>query len=139
LPAERSGLARAADKLLETDQAFAAKSLAAGAPEAFHQFLDEGGVRLVTDGEPITGPDAVRASFAGAAPAILTWEPRFAEVFAPGDWGWTWGDWQAHEPGAGGRRVAQGRYVNVWKKQKDGAWKVRMDLGQPERGAVAAP
>jgi ketosteroid isomerase-like protein len=128
---QRSGLAREADKLLEADQAFAAKALAAGAPAAFHAFFDAQGIRLLADGEPAIGPDAVRASLAGGAPMILSWEPQFAEVFAPGDWGWTWGDWQVHEPGAGGRRLAQGRYVSVWKKQKDGRWKVRMDFGAP--------
>jgi ketosteroid isomerase-like protein len=125
---ERSGLAHEADQLLEADQAFAAKALAAGAPEAFREFLDQNGIRLTAAGEPVTGPDAVRASLAAGPATILTWEPRFAEVFAPGDWGWTWGDWQAHEQGAGGRRVAEGRYASVWKKQKDGKWRVRMDL-----------
>ena len=135
----RSGLAAAADQLLDTDRAFAARSLEVGAAQAFHEYFDKDGVQLPAGREPLVGPDAVQLNMAGLGGTLLSWEPRYAEVFAPGDWGWTWGDWQAHEPGAGGRRVAQGRYVNVWKKQKDGTWKVRMDMGQTWRDAAPAP
>jgi hypothetical protein len=128
-PAERTGLALEADKLLETDRKFAARSLEIGAADAFKENWDVQGMRLMSSGEPVIGPDKVRASLASGAPMILSWEPRYAEVFAPGDWGWSWGEWQAHEPGAGGRRVGQGRYITLWKKQPDGTWKVRMDTG----------
>lgn len=125
--AERSPLALAADRLLSADRAFAARVLERGAPEAFHDFFDSQGVRLTFDGEPALGPDAVAQSLENA-PILLSWDPRYAEVFAPGDWGVTWGDWQAYEPGAGGRRLGQGRYLDVWKKQRDGSWKVHMNL-----------
>jgi ketosteroid isomerase-like protein len=130
---ERSGLAREAERLLEADRAFAQKSLELGAPEAFRLFFDDKGLQLRANGEPMVGPDGVRVGLAEGPAMIFSWEPRFAEVFAPGNWGWTWGEWQAHEPGAGGRRLAQGRYVNLWKKQKDGTWKVRADIGNVER------
>jgi len=38
-----------------------------------------------------------------------------------------------HELGAGGRRLAQGKYVNLWKKQADGSWKLRLDMGNTQR------
>jgi ketosteroid isomerase-like protein len=131
----RTGLAAEADRLLEADRVLAARVLEDGAPAAFHAAFDAQGVRLSARGEPAVGPDAVRGSLAAEHDRVLSWEPQHAEVFAPGDWGWTWGEWQAHEPGAGGRRVAQGRYLNVWKKQKDGTWKIRADL----KAAGAAP
>lgn len=123
----RSALALAADKLIEADRAFAARVLERGAPEAFHDFFDGTGVRLLPDGEPPSGPQAVGASLERGQ-GLLSWDPRYAEVFAPGDWGLTWGDWQSHEPGAGGRRIGEGRYMSVWKKQRDGSWKVHMNL-----------
>ena len=136
---ERSGLEREADLLLEADRAFAARSLEVGAPQAFAQFFDEDGMQIGPVGEPVVGAERVRVSMAAGPAIVLSWEPRFAEVFGGGKWGWTWGDWQAHEPGAGGRRVAQGRYVNIWKKQSDGDWKVRMDMGSAERETPAEP
>lgn len=123
---ERSPLAIEADHLLDTDRAFAARVLEAGAAAAFHEYFDSQGVRLAPDGEPPAGPDAVARSLE-AGTTLLDWDPRYAEVFAPGDWGVTWGDWQLHEPGAGGRRIGQGRYLSVWKKQR-GKWKVHMNL-----------
>lgn len=131
---ERTGLAAEADGLLDADRAFAAKALELGAAEAFAQFFDPQGVRLAATGDPEVGPDSVRAGLAAGPARLVSWEPRYAEVFASGTWGWTWGEWQAHEPGAGGRRVAQGRYVNVWRKQSDGSWKVRADLRSPVTG-----
>ena len=124
---ERSALAVAADRLLEADRAFAARVLEGGAPAAFHDFFDEQGVRLTLEGDPPAGLLPVVQSLENAS-TLLSWDPRYAEVFAPGDWGVTWGDWQAYEPGAGGRRLGQGRYMNVWKKQRDGSWKVHMNL-----------
>ncbi len=131
--AERSGLELEAEELLDADRAFAARSLEAGAPEAFAKFFDEQGLQIGPAGPPAVGPEQVRARLAQGPANILSWEPRFAEVFAPGAWGWTWGEWQLHEPGAGGKRLAQGRYVNIWRKQPDGSWKVRLDLGNVER------
>lgn len=117
---ERAGLAAEADGLLEADRRYAARALEVGIAKAREEVLDRKAVEVQPP------PDAAR---------LLSWEPRYAEVFAPGDWGWTWGEWQSHEAGAGGRRVGQGRYLTVWRKTTDGAWKVRADLG----GAEATP
>ncbi len=131
-PAPAAAPLTEADRLLQADRDFAALSLSRGAPEAFYQWLDEQGMQLPASGEPVLGRDDVRASLAQGPPTILSWEPRYAEVLSD-DWGWTWGVWQAHEPGAGGRRIGQGKYVNLWKKQPDGSWKVRLDMGNVER------
>ena len=125
--AQRSPLAIAADQLLEADRAFAARTLDKGAPEAFHDYFDAQGTRLTFDGLPPSGPQVVGESLERAT-YVFSWDPRYAEVFAPGDWGVTWGDWQSWERGAGGRQLGQGRYLNVWKKQRDGSWKVHMNL-----------
>ena len=123
----KSPLAVAADELLAADRAFAARMLEKGAPEAFHDWFDAQGVRLTFEGEPPVGPQPVGESLEKSA-SVFSWEPRYAEVFAPGDWGLTWGDWQSWERGAGGRQLGAGRYLNIWKKQRDGSWKVHMNL-----------
>lgn len=117
-----------ARNLLAVDRAFAARSLEAGASVAFSEYLDERSVQLPPDGAPVVGRDAIARLLEEGPRIVLTWEPRYAEVFAPGDWGWSWGEWQVHEPGAGGRRQGEGKYVNLWKKQPDGSWRVRMDM-----------
>ncbi|HUR40275.1 MAG TPA: nuclear transport factor 2 family protein [Verrucomicrobiae bacterium] len=129
---ERSALDGEADQLLAADRAFAQRSAERGALEAHRAFYDEKGLRIAASGEPLQGLEAIREQLSASPARVLTWQPRYAEVFAPGKWGWTWGEWQAHEPGAGGRRLAQGRYMNLWKKQPDGSWKVRSDLSSAE-------
>jgi len=112
--------------LLEADRALSKQLLESGAAEAFGAYFDERGVQLAASGDPLVGPAQVRAR----APAgVLSREPRHADVSGAGDWGWTWGEWQLHERGAGGRRLAHGRYLNVWRRQADGSWKVRADFG----------
>jgi hypothetical protein len=112
--------------LLKADRALSERLLEAGAAEAFGAYFDEQGVQLAASGDPLVGPAQVRAR----APAgVLSREPRDADVSDAGDWGWTWGEWQLHERGAGGRRLAHGRYLNVWRRQPDGSWKVRADFG----------
>jgi ketosteroid isomerase-like protein len=119
--------------LLAADQAFAAKSAASTPGEAFYAFVAEDGIQLPPVGDPVIGREAIRKAVSEGSPTALRWQPRFAEVSKSEDLGWTWGDWQALEPGANGRRLAYGRYVNVWKKQPDGSWKVRLDMGNVAR------
>jgi ketosteroid isomerase-like protein len=65
----------------------------------------------------------------------LTWEPRRSDIAASGDLGWTTGSYVSRGVGADGQpREAQGRYVTIWRKLPDGAWKVVMDLGNPVSG-----
>lgn len=118
-----------ARRLHDVDRAFAARALEAGAPTAFREYLDDRSVQLPAQGAPVIGGNAIATRLVDGGPLVLSWESLYAEVFAPGDWGWTWGEWQAHEHGAGGRRIQAGKYVNIWKKQPDGSWKIRMDMG----------
>lgn len=120
------------ERLLETDKAFAARSVETSAAQAFRAYLDSSAVQLPVEGGPVVGIDAIAGRLEQGAPFVLSWQPQYAEVFAPGDWGWTWGEWQAHEPGVGGRRLSAGKYLNIWKKQPDGTWKVRLDMGSQQ-------
>ena len=115
--------------LLEADRALSKALLESGAAEAFVEYFDERGIQLAPKGDPAVGPARVGANVVAG---LLSRAPRHAEVSGDGDWGWTWGDWQLHERGAGGRRLAQGRYLDVWRRQSDGSWKVRADLGSAE-------
>ena len=120
-------------RLLQADREFAAASLRAGPAEAFYQFTTADALQLPADGEPLRGREAIRDSLSEGPPRVLNWQPQFAEVADDEDLGWTWGLWQLYETGAGGRRLAQGKYVNIWKKQPDDSWKVRLDLGNTQK------
>ncbi|MGA8309112.1 MAG: nuclear transport factor 2 family protein, partial [Terriglobales bacterium] len=53
-----------------------------------------------------------------------------AEMAASGDLGYTFGNYVLKSKDKDGHAVAHyGKYATVWKKQKDGSWKVVMDMG----------
>ena len=48
---------------------------------------------------------------------------------ASGDLGWTWGDFVVIARGDDGEKRSYGNYVNVWKKDGEGRWRVIADIG----------
>jgi ketosteroid isomerase-like protein len=60
----------------------------------------------------------------------LTWTPVGADISASGDLGYTYGTWDFHSKDKDGKpAVDYGNYTSIWKKQKDGSWKVVLDMG----------
>jgi ketosteroid isomerase-like protein len=60
----------------------------------------------------------------------LTWSPEGADISASGDLGYTYGNYEFSAKDKDGKPIVQhGKYTSIWKKQKDGAWKVALDMG----------
>jgi ketosteroid isomerase-like protein len=60
----------------------------------------------------------------------LTWTPVGADISASGDLGYTYGTFEFTSLGKDGKpSVEHGKYTSIWKKQKDGNWKVVLDMG----------
>jgi ketosteroid isomerase-like protein len=59
----------------------------------------------------------------------LSWTPVGADISASGDLGYTYGNYQFQSPGQDGTVIEYGKYTSIWKKQKDGSWKVVLDMG----------
>jgi ketosteroid isomerase-like protein len=65
----------------------------------------------------------------------LTWTPVHADMAASGDLGYTYGTYEFRSKDKDGKpTVEHGKYVSIWKKQKDGSWKVAMDMGNSSPG-----
>ena len=65
---------------------------------------------------------------------ILHWYP--VEVFASahGDFGVSWGNWENYPDGNLDINPSRrGRYINVWRRNGDGEWRVLMDFGARDR------
>jgi ketosteroid isomerase-like protein len=78
------------------------------------------------------GKDAIKADWtkALADPTFkLSWTVESAEVSKAGDMGYTRGSFS----GGQGNDTFSGSYATVWKKDKDGKWRVAVDI------ASAAP
>jgi ketosteroid isomerase-like protein len=60
----------------------------------------------------------------------LVWTPVGADISASGDLGYTYGNYEFHSKSKDGKPVVQyGKYTSIWKRQKDGSWKVVLDMG----------
>jgi ketosteroid isomerase-like protein len=60
----------------------------------------------------------------------LVWTPVGADIPASGDMGYTWGAFEFRSKDKDGQPVVEHcKYTSVWKKQKDGSWKVVLDMG----------
>ncbi|MDX2237363.1 MAG: hypothetical protein NW203_07345 [Hyphomonadaceae bacterium] len=117
----------AIEELLDADRAFNAKAQADGVPAAFAHFAAEDAAHFTPGEEPARTPEerAARWRDWGEADA-LAWAPMHAEVSDRGDLGWTWGN--AVRTGADGA-AQTARYVTVWRRNYDGAWRFVADIG----------
>ncbi len=121
--------------LMKTDQAFNDATAVRGL-EGFRSFLAEDVATLRPDKPVITGKDAVaelwRPLLTNPALAIR-WQPLRAAISNGGDLGYTIGSYEITRSDEQGKRAAgTGKYVTIWRKQRDGSWKVVFDSGVPD-------
>lgn len=130
--------------ILAADRAFAARASQTTAAQAFREFMDgENGLLFRPGGEPLEGAEAIYGYMGGAAPETgkLLWEPVQAWASESGDFGASWGRSRFVPNGAAAPTRAY-RYMTVWRRDADGAWKGLMDMGAPADDLVpraAAP
>ena len=119
------------DPIRAADVAFAREAERMGAGEAFGRFAAPDAQIFSAAGEFITGPQAIRASFGPAvANSSFTWEPVYGEISSAGDLGFTVGNAVVTlERQDGAAVVRYSKYLTVWKRQQDGAWKYVVDGG----------
>jgi ketosteroid isomerase-like protein len=99
--------------------------------DGFMTYFAEDGAELVNGGGIVTGKENIRQALGPWGPDLsLTWTPVKAEMAASGDLGYTYGTYVFKDKDKDGKLVTEyGKYATVWKKQKDGGWKVVMDMG----------
>jgi ketosteroid isomerase-like protein len=95
-------------------------------------------------GRPLAGRAAVGdswASFFEPAGPSMRWAPELGEISRSSDLGYTVGHYLLEARDANGRPVRrEGRYLTVWRKEADGAFRVAVDapLVPPADGAPEA-
>jgi ketosteroid isomerase-like protein len=119
---------KGADLLMRLEAEFA-KAVAEHGHQAFVTYFAEDGVEL-DDGGGITSREAISKQPPWPEGTSLTWTPVKADMAASGDLGYTYGNYVFKSKNKEGKIVASyGKYMSVWKKQKDGSWKVVVDMG----------
>ena len=121
---------------METDRAFNRATAARGI-DGWVEFAADDAAFMPEGVDFVRGKDAVRQAYApmfARKGFSLTWEPIEAVVSASGDLGYTLGRWKSSAINPEGKTVTgQGKYVTIWKKQKDGSWKAVVDIGNTGR------
>jgi ketosteroid isomerase-like protein len=106
-----------------------AQAVAEHGHEAFVTYFADDGVEL-NDGGGISTRDAIRKQPPWPEGTSLTWTPVKADMATSGDLGYTYGNYVFKSKNKEGKiEASYGKYMSVWKKQKDGAWKVVVDMG----------
>ena len=124
---------RPEDALIQADREFAKQTAAHRLDGWMTVFTNKS---VLFSENPVIGVDAIRAAYQklfNDPDFRLDWQPTKAEVFPSGNMGYTVGRYQGVFRNAKGENVRQsGTYLTVWRKDKDGSWKVAADGGEAD-------
>jgi ketosteroid isomerase-like protein len=116
--------------LMETDRKFDEATSLNGL-DAWLSYFAEDGIMLPAASGIVVGREAMRKFLAPRfeAPGFtLRWAP--IDAYASSDLGYTYGVSKTSRADEDGKLVASyGKYVTIWKKQRSGAWRVALDIG----------
>jgi ketosteroid isomerase-like protein len=116
-------------RLLELDAAFSRLSVEKGAGAAFAAHLADDAVFLPMGENLISGKEAIVKYFSDGE-STLAWKPLKAEIARSGELGYTYGTSELQTKAQDGKtQVRHYKYVSVWKRQKNGVWKLVLDIG----------
>ena len=100
--------------------------------QGYMSYYAEDAVELPNGGNAIQGEAEIAKGmgFLDDKNNRLTWTPQGADIAASGDLGYTYGTYEFRSVGKDGKpAIDRGKYTSIWKKQKDGSWKVVLDMG----------
>ena len=119
-------------EIVETERAFAAKALVVGWKQAFLEYFAEEAVGFQS-GAAGLAKDQIAKAPDPPKDSALVWEPRYGDIASSGEMGYLTGPVINR---AAGRPERHQTYASVWKRQRNGTFKVILDVGVPTPRAV---
>jgi len=133
-PAESEALAEVR-KAIDKGNAQWSEGWAKGDATMVAAIFAEDGVQLASSGKIIKGRQQIaerqKAAMQGADPGVKV-TVTTTHVWLDGDTAYETGKYKYEYTEKGKPGKDEGRYVTIWKHQKDGSWKLSMDMGVPE-------
>ena len=126
-----SGAKADADTLIRLEADFM-KAAAERGSQGYMSYYAEDAAELPNGADMFRGKESIAKTmgFLDDKNNHLTWTPVYADMAASGDLGYTYGTFEFRSKDKDGKpTVEYGKYASIWKKQKDGSWKVVMDMG----------
>jgi len=115
-------------EMIAAEISFSEMSKTKGTKAAMMQFIDSNGVLLRPNSFPLVGADAIDfISQSNDSTYTMIWQPKGGNIAASGELGYTFGVYSVFPKNKDS--AMHGTYVNVWKKQPDGSWKLLLDSG----------
>jgi ketosteroid isomerase-like protein len=125
-------------QMVETERAFAARALVVGWKDAFLEYFSPSAVGFA-DGQPGSAREQIAKNPDPPKDLQLIWEPRYGDVAASGELGYLTGPVRNVRASRDGGKPRFSNYASVWKRQKDGSFKVVIDVGINTPSAVPFP
>lgn len=125
---EKKNTDSAKAEMIAAEISFSTASQQMGTRKALMEYIDSNGVLLRPNTFPLVGADAIDfISQANDSTYNMVWQPKGASIAASGELGYTFGVYSVTPKNKD--TVMYGTYVNIWKKQPDGKWKLLLDSG----------
>lgn len=115
-------------QMIETERAFAARALVVGWKNAFLEYFSPSAVGFA-EGKPGAAREQIAKNADPPKDLQLIWEPRYGDVAASGELGFLTGPVRNIRASRDGGKPRFSNYTSIWKRQKDGSFKVVMDVG----------
>jgi ketosteroid isomerase-like protein len=125
-------------QMIEAERAFAARALVIGWKDAFLEYFSPTAVGFA-EGKPGLAREQIATNPDPPKDLQLIWEPRYGDVAASGELGYLTGPVRNVRASRDGGKPRFSNYASVWKRQKDGSFKVVMDVGINTPSAVPFP
>lgn len=126
----------ALQQMATTERAFAARALVVGWKEAFLEYFADEAIGF-QKGEASLAKTQIRGNPDPPPGMQLIWEPRVGDVSATAEIGWLTGPSRTVVPSRNDGRPRHAVYASIWKRQRDGGYKVVMDVGIPTPSAAS--
>jgi ketosteroid isomerase-like protein len=129
LPGQEKSISPQLKSLVDAERMFARRCSEKGIRESFIEFFADSSV--IFRPHPINGKKFYlgRPVPPTLPPVRLEWAPIFADVSNAVDLGYTTGPSVFSDLSSEKKPPQFGAYFSIWKKQKNGAWKVYLDAG----------
>ena len=131
--AQRAGTASdalppALEAMVDTERDFAKRALEVGWKQAFLEYFADSAVGY--NGEEVgLAKEQIRANPDPPKDLQLLWEPRYGDVARSGELGYLTGPSRNILPSRNNGQPRHGVYASVWKRERDGTFRVVMDVG----------
>jgi ketosteroid isomerase-like protein len=125
-------------QMIETERAFAARALVVGWKDAFLEYFAPSAVGFV-EGKPGAAREQIAKNPDPPKDLQLIWEPRYGDIAASGELGFLTGPVRNIRASRDGGKPRFSNYASIWKRQKDGSFRVVMDVGIDTPSEVRFP